>query len=145
MENKKVVGALNDLLIYLHDSRNGFRESAELMKDSGLRNLFESLNTQRQAMITQLQGKVRALESTPVERGSFLAAAHRAYLDLKSLLTGGDKQAIIDEIHRGEETLISAYHEILKQDLPADIEAILQEQLNSIKENLHRVERVALA
>jgi uncharacterized protein (TIGR02284 family) len=50
---------------------------------------------------------------SPTKSGSFSAAAHRTWMDIRSALGGGD-QAILDEAERGEDTIKGKYEEALK-------------------------------
>lgn len=141
MNNKDNAKLLNDLVEYLYDSRNGYKECADQVANPRLKDLFARLSTLRQSMIARLSQEVKNLGEEPVTSGSMIAAAHRTFfVDLKALLTGGDEQAITNEINRGENMMIDRYQEVLnKSELPSQISSLLREQLNEIRSNVSSV------
>lgn len=140
MDTKNVISSLNDLLEYLHDSHNGYKESAAEINDINMKSLFNGFSQRRQPMITVLEQEVRKLGGNPIDSGSVIGAAHRVFIDLKSLVTGGDREAIINEVNRGETTLRDKYREILKeQQLPSHIQTLLRQQLSEIENSLAEI------
>ncbi|MET0126085.1 MAG: PA2169 family four-helix-bundle protein, partial [Pseudomonas caspiana] len=57
---------------------------------------------------------------------------HRAWVDLKSTLTGKDDKAILEEVERGEDVAKKAYKEALEKahekNLPANVIALITTQ-----------------
>jgi uncharacterized protein (TIGR02284 family) len=143
MADNKLIDDLNDLLEYLYDSKNGFNECADLIKDAKLEAMFDELERQRKYFSETLYQSIVQLGGTPVESGSLTAALHRTMVDLKSLATGGDATAIANEVKRGETTMLERYREVLGKDCPANIKTLLQEQANAIEENLKKIEALA--
>ena len=76
------------------------------------------------------------MECFRVKSGSAIAAAHRRWMDVKAWFTDGrDKQAIVTEVHRGEEVLIKFYESAIEDaNLLAKVRDFLQEQLKTVKE-----------
>lgn len=143
MNNEKTASDLNDLLEYLHDSRNGYKECAENISDPSLQELFNHFAKNRQEMIVELEKEVDAEGVRPTQFGSVTGVMHRLFVDLKSLFTGGDAQPIVNEIKRGESMLIARYKEVLaaqEHNLPASAVLMLRHQLKSIQDNLSQVE-----
>lgn len=139
---KDTVKASNDLLEYLYDSFNGYKECAGQVADPIMRELFNSLALRRQEMINELSAQIRVLNEEPVKSGSMTAAAHRAFINVKSLVTGGDKDAIVKEVKRGESYTIDRYREILSKNLPVAIKQVLLRQLSEIEANVAKVEQM---
>lgn len=139
---KETAKASNDLLEYLYDSYNGYKECASQVSDPIMRDLFNSLALRRQEMINELSAQIRTLNEEPVKSGSVTAAAHRTFIDVKSLITGGDKDAIVKEVKRGESYTIDRYREILSKSLPAAIKQVLLRQLSEIESNVAKVEQM---
>ncbi|MCD6047859.1 MAG: hypothetical protein K0S08_1506 [Gammaproteobacteria bacterium] len=140
MTDNKLIDDLNDLLEYLYDSKNGFNECADLIKDAKLEALFDELERQRKHFSESLYQAIVQAGGKPVESGSLTAALHRTMVDLKSLATGSDTAAIANEVKRGETTMLERYREVLGKDYPANIKALLQEQASAIEENLKKIE-----
>lgn len=145
MNNEEVTDSLNDILGYVYDSYNGYKECADVVADETMKNLFSILGTQRESMIKELAKEIKALGTEPVQSGSAIGAAHRLFVDLKSLVTGGGTEAIINEVKRGENTLINSYKDVLKKDLPAPIRTILTHQLENIERNLIQIDTLSIA
>ncbi|MCC2666804.1 MAG: hypothetical protein K0S63_720 [Gammaproteobacteria bacterium] len=134
-ENNTIVQELCEKLL---DSRNGYAECAEKTKDIELKQCATRLTSERQKMLDELRSTAEKLNyELPSQTGSVSAALHRVFIDLKSLLTGGNKEAIEREIERGEQILIDAYQTALdKYALPPALRDLLQRQLGSIKQEV---------
>ena len=53
-------------------------------------------------------------------------------MDIKSLVTGKDEEAILNECERGEDYAKDAYAEALKTALPANINDVLVQQSQAV-------------
>ena len=84
------------------------------------------------------------MECFRVKSGSAIAAAHRTWIDVKAWFTDGrDKQAIVTEVHRGEEVLIKFYESAIEDaNLLAKVRDFLQEQLKTVKEQNASVDAI---
>ena len=140
MEKKEIASEMNRLLELLHDSQDGYKESAKEVEDIKMKNLFNGLADIRKRMINELQTILATLGIKPEVTGSMLAAGHRLFLDLKSMVTGGDVDAIVAEIKRGETFTIERFKEALEADLPIEFKTIVQRYLAEIETNLAKVE-----
>jgi uncharacterized protein (TIGR02284 family) len=113
--SQKSIDWLQSLTQMNIDSRDGFKEASENLKDSNpsLANRFCQWASSRDQQASELQAMVSSNAETPTTSGSFSAAAHRTWMDLRSALGGGD-QAILDEAERGEDQIKAKYEEALK-------------------------------
>jgi uncharacterized protein (TIGR02284 family) len=137
---KKVTDMLNEVIECLYDSINGYKESVQAITDLQMKNLFEMLANQRNTMLDDIKIQLQAMQQEPQKSGSVVGALHRMFLDLKSLLTGGDIVAIVKEIKRGENYTMSIYKKALEKDLPANIRGLLTRQLEQIECNLAKID-----
>jgi uncharacterized protein (TIGR02284 family) len=64
----------------------------------------------------------------PEKMGSVSGSLHRGWINIKSLVTGGDDGAIIAEAERGEDAAKRAFEDALKADLPAGTRELVQQQ-----------------
>jgi len=129
---KKTRDILNNLIETCRDGQNGFRESAEHLKNPEIREFFNEQSLLRAQFASELENEVRRLGEPDVDSsGSTLAAMHRAWIDLKSSLGGGD-DAIVAAAETGEDSAKKAYEEALKENLPADLMAIVRRQADSV-------------
>jgi len=113
--SQKSIDWLQSLIQINIDSRDGFKEAADNLKESNptLSNRFCQWSSNRDQQAHELRMMVASNAETPTNSGSFTAAAHRTWMDIRSALGGGD-QAILDEAERGEDTIKAKYEEALK-------------------------------
>lgn len=133
MELSKGISTLNDLIETCRDGEKGFRTAAEGVKDPHVRSLFERYARQRAEMVRELQEQVRKLGGTPEQSGSTSASLHRGWMNIKSLVTGNNDNAIIAEAERGEDVAKAAYAKALTEDLPAGARMLIQSQADIVK------------
>jgi len=137
--NDDVISMLNGLIETCRDGQEGFKEAAEGVKHSDLKTMFYEFSQQRAEFAGVLQGLVRSLGGDPETEGSFAGAVHRGWIDLKSAITGGDDQSILNECERGEDSAKNAYADALKHNLPADVSDVLRQQYQSVQAAHNRV------
>ncbi len=100
------ITTLNTLTATLIDSVTGFEDAAANIEGSSrFQQLFRERASERRQVVEVLRAEVRRLGGNPEDDGSFLGKAHQRFLDLKSVITGHDEQAIINEVERGEDYL----------------------------------------
>src|SRR5947209_15452509 len=102
-KNEEAIKALNELIGTCKDGENGYRTAAGAVKPPDLKQLFNSYAGQRALFATELQGLVQQLGGTPATSGSITATIHRGWLNVKSLVSGGDDSVIFAECERGED------------------------------------------
>ena len=119
------IRVLNSLIETTLDSADGYREAAKETNNPGFRRMFEERSFERQQVTTDLQSVVRTLGAEPEDDGSILAAAHRAFLDVKHAVLR-DEQAVVNSVENGEDFIKAKYEDALKdQELsPAAREAV---------------------
>jgi len=138
--NQQISSKLNDLVQYLQDSRNGYRECADNVKSGVMKMLFNDLSNRRQNMINELDQAFPDLTNVYDKDGTVLGKAHQYFVNLKGTLTGGDVDSIINEVKRGENTLIDEYKDNLRETLPGRAQEILNKQMHEIEENIKEID-----
>ena len=131
--SEESVSHLQDLIQINIDSKDGFKEAAEEIKDDRIAALFRQIGQVRAKNADELQGLVALNNEEPVERGSIAAAFHRRWLDLRAKVTGGDNASVLSEAARGEEHIVEQYEETLKADPGSAISDVLHRQLAEVK------------
>lgn len=133
MTNEEAISTLNGLIETCKDGQNGFKEAAEGVERSDLKSLFYECSQQRSQFAGELQSLVRELGGDPEDSGSFTAALHRGFIDIKSIVLGKDETAILNECERGEDIAKAAYQKAAEQDLPANVKSTVQTQSMTVK------------
>lgn len=141
--NKEAIDVLNDLIETSKDGEEGFSTSAEDLKNPQLKTFFLARANDCRSAVTELQAKVRALGGDPETSSSVSGSMHRAWVDLKSLVTGKSDEAILNEVERGEDVALKAYREAAEKatqkGLSADVVSLIQNQLAGVQRNHDQV------
>jgi uncharacterized protein (TIGR02284 family) len=139
MDRDKVISTLNGLIETLKDGEHGFKTAAEGLQDPEVKTLFQQYSRQRSEMARQLQSEVRRLGGDPEKSGSVAGAAHRGWIDIKSVVTGKDDGSIIAEAERGEDSAKKMYEEALLEPLDPATLALVREQSMKVHDAHARV------
>lgn len=142
---------LNSLIATVIDSIDGYTEAAKDAESGRFGEMFADRARERRQVATQLQTEVTRLGGNPEDDGSALAGAHRAFLNLKSAVTGKDDKAIIDEVERGEDHIKAKFEDALADNelSPATRSAIqtaygsVRQGHDQIRDLKHAMERSA--
>ena len=137
------ISTLNTLIATTIDSVTGYENSAEEIENSRFREIFRERANERQRVVSELQGEVRRLGGQPEEGGSFLGKAHQRFEDLKSAITGGDDQAIINEVERGEDYLKEKFEAALNSGhLSGESRAVVERAYQSVRKGHDQVSSI---
>ena len=131
--SNKVVSVLNELIETCTDGAKGFAAAAEDAEAANLKSLFTKYSSQRASFAADLDGFVVGLRGEPAESGHVKGAVHRGWLNLKSMLSGHDDKAILNECERGEDYAKKAYEDALKEELPSDVRAVVARQATDVR------------
>ena len=113
MNKDDLIATLNNLIETSRDGEEGFHTCAEGVKNPRLRQMFEQAASRCKQAVGELQARVRSLGGNPGRSGSASGALHRAWVDIKSTITGMDEAAVLAECERGEDVARKAYEEAL--------------------------------
>ena len=127
-DNDRVINLLNDLIAVCKDGQSGFEQAAEGVERADLKTLFREFAYRRSQFSGELQTLVQTLGGDPEEAGSLTGALHRGWMNVKSVVTGRDEAAILNECERGEDSAKNAYEEIQENDLPDYVREVIQDQ-----------------
>lgn len=134
MSTDSTISTLNSLIKTTLDSMKGFQDAAEDAKSTQFATLFADFSRERSEVATALQAEVRRLGGNPEDDSSFLAAAHRTFMDLKQAFTGKDDKAIIQEVERGEDYIKAKFEAALKDaDLDPSARSVVERGYQSVK------------
>jgi uncharacterized protein (TIGR02284 family) len=142
MDKDDVIATLNDLIETSRDGEEGFRTCADGVKSSQLKQMFQQAASRCAQAVSELQAQVRALGEDPETRGSVSGSLHRAWVDIKSTITGMDEAAVLAECERGEDVAIKAYEDALSKELPADVRSMIERQYQGVRQHQDRVRQL---
>ncbi|WP_380879519.1 chemotaxis protein [Sphingomonas sp. DBB INV C78] len=129
------IRTLNGLIATTIDSIDGYSEAARDSESGRFGSIFSSRATERRQAATDLQAEVVRLGGNPEDDGTALAGVHRAFLNLKSAVTGKDDKAIVNEVERGEDHIKSKFEDALKDsDLTPQTRAAIERAYASVRE-----------
>jgi uncharacterized protein (TIGR02284 family) len=134
MAQKRVISTTNSLIETLKDGEEGFRQAAEAAKNPGLKSLFNEFSQQRSRFATELETQAKALGKAKPERASSAGGAmHRAWMNLKFVISSGDDDAILAECERGEDSAVNEYKEALEDGLTSPLRDIVSRQYREVQ------------
>jgi uncharacterized protein (TIGR02284 family) len=135
--NPEVYDVLSNLISYCRDGSDGFAQAAEHATAPELVDRFRQYAYQRATFVADLQAlEIRYGKASPDDSGSVTGALHRAWINIRTVVTTRDDQAILEEAERGEDAAVAAYRDaISKQEnaLPADVLEVLLKQAAQVK------------
>jgi uncharacterized protein (TIGR02284 family) len=140
MAERTARAIVNDLIETCHDGARGFQTAASLVKDPSLEALLRDLADQRYAFATELEPHAQRLGGEAAAQGTAKAALHRGWMDLKSVLTSGDDQAVMTEVRRGDAVTLRLFEEAVAGLLSPSIRDLIEEQERRIRADHARIE-----
>jgi uncharacterized protein (TIGR02284 family) len=144
MDQSRIVAVLRNVSAHCHDNVEGYRSAAQDMPDSSLKTEFDDLVQRRTAFTQALDNLIRFHGGEPpAERGTALGTAFRGYMRLRSAIASNSRQAILEEIARGEGIAEAVYDRALMQDLPAEARETLRTQHDEVRQSRDRFRSLA--
>ncbi|MHB1372229.1 MAG: PA2169 family four-helix-bundle protein [Pseudomonadaceae bacterium] len=139
MDTKDTISVLNDLIETSKDGEKGFMECAEDLRDPQLKSTMSQRARDCATAAAELQQMVRSLGGEPETSTSMAADMHRRWVDLKSMITGKDDEAILNECERGEDVAVKSYRKALEKDLSAEARLVVERQYQGVLRNHDQV------
>lgn len=143
MNNDKQIKVLNDLVAKCYDAEKGFKEAAEDVKSTNLKQMFTEYSTQRYNFGHELKSLIKSLGGE-VDKGDTIAAKiHRTWMELKSAIASNEEKNILEEVIRGEEHALEHYQEALDElDAGSIAFNTVVNQRNQIRSVISRVQNL---
>ncbi|HEY1679775.1 MAG TPA: PA2169 family four-helix-bundle protein [Candidatus Sulfotelmatobacter sp.] len=139
MDNDKTLSVLEDLIETSKDGQKGYQEAAEHVKRPDLKTYFNEQTLVRAKFAEELRSELSRLGKPDKKpSGTVSGAMHRAWIDTKVALGGGDK-TILESVEAGEDRAKEAYQKALSEPLPSDVATIVRRQSASIQQTHDRV------
>jgi len=137
--NQHDIHVLNSLIKTTLDSRKGFLDAAEHAENTHFASSFADFAERRSQAATMLQAEVRRLGGNPEDDSSFLAAAHRTFMNLKEMFASRDDKAIVEEVERGEDYIKDKFETALSDnELSPTARSVVEQAYQSVREGHDR-------
>jgi uncharacterized protein (TIGR02284 family) len=140
MSSDHDISVLNGLIKTTLDSMQGYEDAAKDAENTQFATMFADFARDRGQVATSLRAVVQGLGGNPEDDSSFLAAAHRTFMDLKQLFATKDDKAIIQEVERGEDHIKAKFETALQDnELSPQTLSAIREGFTSVKEGHDRM------
>src|ERR1043166_9351094 len=131
---KDTVSLLNDLVIINNDRIEGYKKASDETENGELKLLFNEMAEQSRGFKSELSGEITRLggevESGTKTSGKF----YRAWMDIKSALTGKDEKAIVSSCEYGEDAALEEYQDVLdSEELSSECRTLVSKQKGSLQ------------
>jgi uncharacterized protein (TIGR02284 family) len=144
IKNEDIVDDLNELVKINNDRIQGYMKAVEDTEDSQLDHLFNEMIVQSQNFRSQLADHIVRIDGTAVTDTTSTdvgSKIHRAWIDIKSAVTGKDRDTVLSSVTFGENAAVEAYESAVENDkLPAYIKEDLTKQLSELKTSRDKME-----
>ena len=117
MTTEEAIEHLSGLISVCKDGERGYHEAAETVSNAEVRSIFNEYEKQRAHFVRDLQTEVERLGGDPPDHGSVTAVLQRGWMDLKSVLSGGDAGPLIAVCETAEDAAEAAYERVLNTDI----------------------------
>jgi uncharacterized protein (TIGR02284 family) len=133
MDENNAVSVVENLIETCKDGQKGYQDAASHAKRSDLKTYFNEQSSERGRFAQELQAELSKLgKSDKKVSGSVSGALHRAWIDTKASLGGGDK-TILESVEQGEDNAKDTYQKALSGSLPASVSEIVRRQAASVQ------------
>lgn len=133
MDANNAISVVENLIETSKDGQKGYQDAADHVKRPDLKSYFNEQSTERSRFAQELQAELAKLGKPDKKvSGSASGAMHRAWIDTKAALGGGDK-TILESVEAGEDNAKDTYKKALTGDLPASLLEIVRRQADSVQ------------
>lgn len=133
MDENNAISVVENLIETNRDGQKGYKEAAEQVKRPDLKTYFSDQSIERGRFAMELQAELAKLGKPDKKvSGSAGGAMHRAWIDTKVALGGGDK-SILESIEAGEDKAKDTYNKAFTGALPASLTEIVRRQAASVQ------------
>ena len=147
--NKEIVDDLNDLVKINNDRIQGYEKAIEDNEDAQLDDLFRHYVIQSQQFRSQLAEHIVRIDGLAVSDATSTDVSskiHRAWIDIKSAITGKDRETVLSSVEFGDSAAVEAYRDAIDKDhIPAYIKEVLIKQLSELQAAAEKVKALQKA
>lgn len=128
-EDALLVSALLKIAV---DAQSGYATAAQDAKNKEHKNALHQYAQQRQTHAAELDQLLRASGHAAGKMGTVAGAFHQGWINLRAMLTQGDR-AILQECIRADELALAAYHDFMHRTSNYALVQMLQRQVTGIR------------
>ena len=133
MDENNAISVVENLIETCKDGQKGYQDAAQHVKRSDLKTYFNEKSLERSRFAGELEAElVRLGKPDKKVSGSASAAMHRAWIDTKVALGGGDK-TILESVEKGEDDAKDTYNKALTGSLPGNLMEIVRRQAAGVQ------------
>src|ERR1700722_18841414 len=133
-KNGETIEVLNDLIQISNDRIVDYERAIRHTRteDTDLKILYASMIAEGHRMKIALATEVQAL-GAEIEQGTTASGKiYRAWMDVKALFAGDERQTVLTNCESGEQAVQRAYRMALNHDLPSYIRELLTRQQEAL-------------
>ncbi len=134
------IACLNHLANILVDARRLYSRAARIADDADVIARIDRTLAEREELLTEIRGLIISRHGQEQDTGTFLGAAHKAFLNVRTLFDR-DARAALGEVVRGERYLCDEIRKAIRNDeVSAEVRAFLGLSLDRIVSGEMRIE-----
>lgn len=133
--NQTDIEVLNDLIQINNDRIEGYSKAMDELSDhdTDLKTIFASMSRQSANYKSELSNEVQVLGHNPDTGTTVSGTIYRAWMDVKAVFTGHDRQTVLNNCEFGEDAAKKAYKMALDTEgLSSNLRSIVEEQQTGI-------------
>ena len=142
MNNQRAEKTLVSLYKIVEAGEKGYAVVASNVKNRALKILFQSYSQQRRQFKDEIFKEIQRLGGEIRPKSSILGMIHRGRIDIFATLTIGDEnveRVLLKEVRLGERVALKAYERTLKQDLPPETRALIENQYQDVRNIVEQI------
>jgi uncharacterized protein (TIGR02284 family) len=142
MEKEKLIDVLNTLVVINNDRIEGYETASANTDDRDLKILFSKFAQTSQKCRHQLIDEIEKIGGKAEDGTRVTGKFFRAWMDVKSALSGNDRKAILDSCEQGEEKALKTYRSVINEKsgyLTPDQQSMIKTQSDLIKNDQSKI------
>lgn len=140
---KERIEHLQELLEKNYDAEKGYKKVLEQADSNNLKRFLKEQAVIRNRFATEIHTVIRSLNAEPKEKGSATGDLHRTWIDLKTMFTKNDDEAVLEECLRGEKASLKEYEKKLEETVfMPETKAMLEKHLKEIRTTLSEIQHL---
>lgn len=140
---KERIEHLQELLEKNYDAEKGYKKVLEQADNNNLKRFLKEQAIMRNRFATEIHTVIRSLNAEPKEKGSTAGDLHRTWIDVKTLFTKNDDEAVLEECLRGEKASLKEYEKKLEETVfMPETKTMLEKHLKEIRTTVSEIQHL---